>query len=243
MTSTPPLHHAQITRTLPLWSKALHPGHAERVVQRVRKDYLAADGTPYSWYASAEPEQRQQLRLLVETRDTCLAQLRQALPGFKGIIEFCRPLLTERLGLNVAVDQAQYVFQPFEPISNPWVGVPDPQYPLVPEQPVDVLATRPVGAPQARSLLEAALHNFEGLTEVGAYSRLARAAGDESPLQGLNMASFVQQCRALDLGQQYQGHLKSTHEGANRLEVERFRFRRAASACGCRRRLPGSRAC
>ncbi|ATP49713.1 hypothetical protein CR512_10165 [Pseudomonas putida] len=222
MTSTPPLHHAQITRTLPLWSKALHPGHAERVVQRVRKDYLAADGTPYSWYASAEPEQRLQLRLLVETRDTCLAQLRQALPGFKGIIEFCRPLLTDRLGLNMAVDQAQYVFQPFEPIINPWVGVPDPQYPLVPEQPVDVLATRPVSAPQPRSLLEAALHNFEGLTEVGAYSRLTRAAGDDSPLQGLNMASFVEQCRALDLGQQYQGHLQATHEGANRLEVERL---------------------
>lgn len=222
MTSTPPLHHALITRTLPLWSKALHPGHAERVVQRVRKDYLAADGTPYSWYASAEPEQRLQLRRFVETRDNCLAQLHQALSGFKGIIEFCQPLLTERLGLNVAVDQAQYVFQPFELTNNPWVGVPDPQYPLVPEQPVDVLATRPVGAPQPRSLLEAALHNFEGLTEVGAYSRLTRAAGDDALLQGLSLASFVQQCRALDLGQQYQGHLQATHEGANRLEVERL---------------------
>ncbi|MFP3449602.1 hypothetical protein, partial [Pseudomonas sp. SIMBA_067] len=82
------------------------------------------------------------------------------LAGFKDIITFSTPLLTERLKVNVPVDRAQYVFQPFEADADIWTGVPDLEVPLFPDRKVDVLATRPVGEPQARSLLEAALHNF-----------------------------------------------------------------------------------
>jgi len=230
MTNPTPLHQSQITRTLPKWSKALHPRHAQKVVQSLRKDYLAEDGTPYTWYATADAPAREQLLRAIETRDKGVAQLRQALVGFKGIIEFCTPLLTERLNVNVPVDRAQYVFQPFEPIADNWIGVPDIEVPLVPDREVDVLATRPVGAPQTRSLLEAALHNFEGLAEVGPYSRLTSAAGNETPLPGLTLAEFVRHCRALDLGKRYQDHLLATHEGVNRAEIQRLSIQASREA-------------
>lgn len=222
MTNPTPLHQSQITRTLPQWSKALHPTHAQKVVQHLRKDYLDADGNPYTWYATADTQAREQLRRAIGTRDQLMAQLKQALAGFKGIIEFCKPLLTERLKVNVPVDKAQYVFQAFEPIADVWIGVPDVEVPLVPDREVDVLATRPVGKPQTRSLLEAALHNFEGLAEVGAYSTLTSAVGSDTPLPGMTMAAFVKHCRALDLGKRYQDHLLATHEGVNRAEIRRL---------------------
>jgi hypothetical protein len=165
---------------------------------------------------------REQLHNALQTRNKRLAHVKQALGEFKDIIAFCGPLLTERLKLNVPVDRAQYVFQPFESEANIWVGVPDVETPLVPDVEADVLATCPVGQPQTRSLLEAALHNFEGLDEVGPYSRLTDAAGSDTPLAGLTMADFVRHCRALDLGKRYQDHLLATHEGANRAEIQRL---------------------
>nr|WP_084297158.1 NEL-type E3 ubiquitin ligase domain-containing protein [Pseudomonas sp. URIL14HWK12:I5] len=200
------------------------------MVQSLRRDYLAEDGTPYTWYATADAPAREQLRNAIKVRNKCLAQLKTALAGFKDIITFSTPLLTERLKVNVPVDRAQYVFQPFEADADIWTGVPDLEVPLFPDRKVDVLATRPVGEPQARSLLEAALHNFEGLDEVGAYSRLTRAAGSETPLPGLTMADFVKHCRALDLGQRYQDHLHATHEGDNRAEIQRLSIQASREA-------------
>ena len=222
MTNPTPLHESQITRTLPKWSKVLQPAHTHKVLQSLRKEYLDEDGSPYSWYATADEPAREQLLRAIKTRDKRLVQVRQALAGFQDIVGFCTPLLTKRLKVSVPVDRAQYVFQPFESDANIWVGVPDVETPLVPDLEVDVLATRPVGEPQARSLLEAALHNFEGLAEVGAYSRLTSAAGSDSPIPGLTMADFVNHCRGLDLGARYQEHLLATHEGVNRAEVQRL---------------------
>ncbi|MDT3746416.1 MULTISPECIES: NEL-type E3 ubiquitin ligase domain-containing protein [Pseudomonas] len=230
MTTPTPLHKNQITRALPKWSKALHPAHTQKVVQSLRRDYLAEDGTPYPWYATADAPAREQLRNAIKARNKCLAQLKAALAGFKDIITFSTPLLTKQLNVSVPVDRAQYVFQPFEADADIWTGVPDLEVPLFPDRKVDVLATRPMGEPQARSLLEAALHNFESLDEVGAYSRLTCAPGSETPLPGLTMADFVKHCRALDLGQRYQDHLLATHEGANRAEVQRLSIQASREA-------------
>lgn len=176
MTNPTPLHESQITRTLPKWSKVLQPAHTHKVLQSLRKEYLDEDGSPYSWYATADEPAREQLLRAIKTRDKRLVQVRQALAGFQDIVGFCTPLLTKRLKVSVPVDRAQYVFQPFESDANIWVGVPDVETPLVPDLEVDVLNTRPVGEPQTRSLLEAALHNFEGLAEVGAGSPALLAA-------------------------------------------------------------------
>ena len=153
MTNPTPLHQSQITRALPKWSKALHPAHTQKVVQSLRRDYLAEDGTPYTWYATADAPAREQLRNAIKVRNKCLAQLKTALAGFKDIITFSTPLLTERLKVNVPVDRAQYVFQPFEADADIWTGVPDLEVPLFPDRKVDVLATRPVGETQARRWL------------------------------------------------------------------------------------------
>ncbi|MCE7761557.1 hypothetical protein GQL56_02780 [Pseudomonas putida] len=202
------------------------------MLQSLRKDYLAEDGSPYAWYAAADAPAREQLRSAIDTRDKYLAQLNKALVGFKDIIAFCTPLLSERLNVNVPVDRAQYVFQPFEPDADIWTGVPDVETPLAPDLEVDVLATRPVGEPHTRSLLEAALHNFEGLDEVGAYSKLTSAAGSDTPLPGLTMPDFVKHCRSLDLGKRYQDHLLATYEGINGAEIQRLSV--AASREGLR---------
>lgn len=222
MYSTPPLHQASISRALPEWVTMLHPTHTQYIVEQLRADYLADDGAPFSWYSTASDDDRQRLRSLIEARNTHQRALQKSLRGFQGITEFCKPLLTRRLNIAVAVDKAHYVFQPFEPASSNWPGVPNPEIPLVPEREVDILATRPVGASQSRSLFEAALHNFEGLDEVGAYSTLINAPDDDSPLQGLSMASFVRHCRELDLGRQYQAHLQSYYDGPRKAEIERL---------------------
>ncbi|MFK0310158.1 NEL-type E3 ubiquitin ligase domain-containing protein [Pseudomonas sp. NPDC090233] len=222
MTNSPPLHQAQITRNLPEWSKTLYPAHTKRIMQRVRKDYLDENGAPYSWYAAASPEARHRLQTLINERDTCQVQLKKALAGLKGISEFCKPLLASRLRLNVAVDKAQYVFQPFTYTPRIEPDTPEPAIPLAgaPEQ--DPFIISPVGAPQTRSLLEAAMHNFEGLAEVGPYSQLTVAPGDDNPLPGLSLADFVRHCRDLDLGQRYQDHLETLYEGPNKGLIERL---------------------
>lgn len=42
-----PYHHAQMTQSLPGWSKALHSEHASRILARLRKDYQDAEGNAY----------------------------------------------------------------------------------------------------------------------------------------------------------------------------------------------------
>jgi len=52
-------------------------------------------------------------------RDRRFKAMRAALKDFKQIHEFCKPLLKTRLGLDVDVDQAQYVHQPFKVFAPP----------------------------------------------------------------------------------------------------------------------------
>jgi hypothetical protein len=78
----------------------------------------------------------------------------------------------------------------------------------------------PVGAIESRSLLEAAMHNFEGMAEVGPFSTLQVNANDASTLPGLSMAHFVTSCRALDLGKRYQAHLDDIFNGQQKVQVQ-----------------------
>jgi hypothetical protein len=124
------LHQDLITQALPEWARTLHPTHARGIVQRARAPYVDEDGAPYSWYATAQPEHREQLRMLIGRRDSCVTQLSNALVGFKDITTFCSPLLSSRLGLKVAVDKAQYNFQPFETVINYGPGTGSLEVPL-----------------------------------------------------------------------------------------------------------------
>ncbi|KHL75308.1 hypothetical protein PpSQ1_05940, partial [Pseudomonas putida] len=178
------LHQDLITQALPEWASTLHPRHARGIVQRARASYVDEHGAPYSWYATALPEHREHLRMLTRRRDTCVTQLSNALVGFKDITTFCRPLLSSRLGLEVTVDKAQYNFQPFETVTNCGPCASGLEVPLDAHRQGEAFVTRPVGPRQSRSLLEAALHNFEGIEQVGPYSELTCAPDDDTPLAG-----------------------------------------------------------
>lgn len=208
-----PFHYAQIVRTLPDWSKALHPDHASLVLQSLRKDYLDADGVAYPWYSEADTPTREALQRAIAKRDNSRRAIQAGLSALQGVTEFCIPLLQQRLGLDIPVDQAQYVHQAttVEQPERPPTG------PAVPTELGDVVAD---GTPQYRSLLEAALHNFEGPADTTRLSRLRSKREGGVPIAGLTVASFIEHCRALDLGQRYQEHLDRVYGGESKGRLE-----------------------
>ncbi|RWU19123.1 hypothetical protein DM813_22665 [Pseudomonas alkylphenolica] len=229
MTHTP-FHHAQMVRTLPAWSKALHPDHASRIVQSLRKDYLDADGVAYPWYSKADTPTREALQRAIARRDNSRRALQTALSALQGVTEFCAPLLQRRLGLDIPVDQAQYVHQATK-VEKPKGS---PGGPAVPTEPGDIVAD---GAPQYRSLLEAALHNFEGAADTTRLSRLQRNRQDIRQIPGLTVADFIEHCRALDLGQRYQEHLDQVYGGESKDRLQRLASQVRRDAFGVQVRI------
>lgn len=217
MTSTPvPFHQAQIVRNLPTWCRTMHPDHTRRVVQSVRKDYLDENGSPYAWYAAASDEDQARLRQLISARNAGFKALQALLDDFRQISEFCKPLLEGRLGPDVEVDKAQYLHQPFK-VYTTLENVPGLDFSLGGD---DTYIKRPEGPPQKRSLLEAALHNFEGPDEVGPFDTLTLGTDNVASLPGLEPEAFVNLCRSLNLGQQYQDHLQGIYEGPRKAAIE-----------------------
>jgi len=219
MTTLPtPFHQAQIVRGLPSWATTMHPEHTHRIVQSVRKDYLDESGSPYSWYAAASHDEQTLLRQHMGYRDARFKALQAALKDFKQIHEFCKPLLKTQLGLDVEVDQAQYLHQPFKVFATP-IGLPGFEISLGNPQ---TFENRPDGPAEKRSLLEAALHNFEGPEEAGPFDDLTISPTNDASLARLDPEAFINHCRTLDLGQRYQDHLQSIYEGPQRREIERL---------------------
>lgn len=217
MSSTPmPFHQAQIVRNLPDWCRTMYPDHTRRVVQSIRKDYLDENGSPYAWYAAASDEDQARLRQLISARDAEFKALRALLEDFRQISEFCKPLLESRLGPDVKADKAQYLHQPFK-VYTTLVNIPGLDFSLGGDE---TYIKRPEGPPQKRTLLEAALHNFEGTDEVGPFDTLTLGTDDDASLPGLEPEAFVNLCRSLDLGRQYQDHLQSIYEGPRKAAIE-----------------------
>ncbi|MGE8062805.1 dermonecrotic toxin domain-containing protein [Pseudomonas sp. NPDC089547] len=212
MTYTP-FHRQQIVRTLPDWSKALHREHASLIVQSLRKEYLDADGLPYTWFSQADTLTQQAVQLAIARRDSSRTALQAALAPLKGITEYCSPLLQRRLQIETSVSQAQYVYQPTA-IERP---KDVPGGPPVPTGQGTVVAQ---GDPQYRSLLDAALHNFEGARDTTRFTRLQRSRHDIMPLVDLSVAGFISHCRALDLGQRYQDHLDEVFAGGQASQIQ-----------------------
>lgn len=207
MTTTTPFHQQQIVRSLPQWSKHLPPDTAREVMRQPRKDYLDPKGIAYGWYSDAPAPDQEALCNAIRRRDDSLAALQPLLAPLQGVSEFCAPLLQARLGIEQSVLDAQYhyqatqVEQPTRPPSGP--GVPSNTLPVIPK-----------GAPQLRSLLEAALHNFESRDDTTRLSYLRRSKDEITTLPGLSVGTFIEHCRALDLGKRYQTHLSDVFDGA-----------------------------
>ncbi len=222
MENPTPYHQNQIQRRIPAWAKQLHPRHLERVLQSAHNEHIDEDGTPIGWFANASAVHQQLLRDAIKVRTATRKTLHQALSKLQSLPQFCEPLLQQKLAIDVPVTQAQYSFQPFDThLGGSLETVPgldslglgagayEPEWNNV-----------PVGAIESRSLLEAAMHNFEGMAEVGPFSTLQVNANDASTLPGLSMAHFVTSCRALDLGKRYQAHLDDIFNGQQKVQVQ-----------------------
>jgi len=206
----PPYHQQQILRSLPGWTRHLHPRHARRLLRRAHREHVQQDGQPAPWFAQASAARQAELRQAIKQRATSHQALAGALQDLRGITEFCEPLLQARLGIQVALTQARFRHQPFT--SSLGGAFPDPDASHhAPRTPASI--EEPAGAASLTSLLEAALHNFEGVAEVGPFSALQVSADDSSALPGLSTAAFVTHCRLLDLGRRYQEHLRDIYAG------------------------------
>ncbi|MFJ4353431.1 NEL-type E3 ubiquitin ligase domain-containing protein [Pseudomonas sp. NPDC089428] len=215
-TTAVPYHQAQIVRTLPAWARTLHPDHIRRIVQGVRKDYLDENGAPHAWFAAASAEDQAQVRQLIRLRDAQFKALRTALKDFRQIGEFCKPLLEQRLAQDIDVEQAQYLHQPYK-VYTTQQNPPGLEFGNVPE-----LIRFPDGPAQKRTLLEAALHNFEGDDDLGPFDALTLGPNNDTSPPGLELQAFVSHCRDLDLGRQYQEHLQSIYDGPAQATIQQL---------------------
>lgn len=187
------IHLPQIKASLPTWATHLPAADAQALLKAQRKPYLDEHGQPLSWFDQASAAQQQLLREQVSRRDSSHRALARALAGQQSIHAFCAPLLAEALGLEIAqVTRATYSFWGFNR-GGSRVTIRGPH--------------------SKRSLLEAALHNFEDNEDVGPFTQLLTDKDSTEKLPGLDVPTFIARCRTLDLGGAYQRHLAQIHDG------------------------------
>ncbi|HGM5578873.1 TPA: DUF6543 domain-containing protein [Pseudomonas putida] len=215
MTTSPPIHHDQILRNLPTWSKDLKPAHASRLITSQRKAWMGADGFPYDWYIDATDAQQKRLRDAVDVRDSTVKALAPLLAPLQGISEYCRPLLEKHLPAHVSVDKV-CVYQQAASVDQPSVNIPGK--PGI--YPGDGSSISPKGERRLQTLLEAALHNFKGVTDTARFAGLQADRGDTRPPAGLSLSNFILACRAADLGQKYQNHLATVFDGSDAQQIQ-----------------------
>ncbi|WP_336334795.1 NEL-type E3 ubiquitin ligase domain-containing protein [Pseudomonas putida] len=222
MTTATPYHLSQIERSLPHWSRLVPGPHLGAMLGTLRQDYRQENGQPFDWYAKATATQRQSLHRAIAQRDRSRKALHKSLEPLQGITEFCKPLLEKQLQLSVPVDEAVYFFQPF--VRRPDVLLPG-EAGLISRPEPGHYAYDADGKPRKVTLLEAAMHNFTGPDEAGPYSLLQNSKRNATRLVGHTPASFIEACRDLDLGQQYQQHLTSIYDSAERVTLEQQSIR------------------
>ncbi|WP_178117579.1 NEL-type E3 ubiquitin ligase domain-containing protein [Pseudomonas sp. MNR3A] len=212
MSSLPYQHEQQILRTLPNWSKDLHPQHFSALLDTQRSPHLYPSGHAYDWYASALPEDQAALRNALDQRAKSVRALQASLAELKGISDFCRPLLQQYFsnertpdGEEHSVDVMQYYTQAAK-VELPKPGQTETVY-------------TPTGTPVYRSVLAAALHNFKSEQDRPRFAGLRHFKGDNREFLIHNLTDFIVLTRRLDLGQQYQAHLASIYDGSNAEQI------------------------
>ncbi|MGC7841240.1 NEL-type E3 ubiquitin ligase domain-containing protein [Pseudomonas wayambapalatensis] len=209
-------HEAQVLRTLPNWSKDLHPKHFSALLDTQRSPHLYPSGHAYDWYSSALPEDQQALRNALDQRAKSLRALQNSLSGLLGISDFCRPLLQKRFDKELpvkvvnkeqSVDVLQYYTQDSK-VAQPTRGQTETVY-------------LPSGPPVYRSLLAAALHNFKSELDTPRFSGIRLAKDDDRFFPSLDLKKFITLTRDLDLGQKYQEHLAAIYDGSNSEQISR----------------------
>ncbi|MDR6711343.1 hypothetical protein J2W83_000937 [Pseudomonas hunanensis] len=209
-------HQHLLQRLLPNWSQ-----HASvEQWQSLHAAVLPAQhlpATPAAWFANAAPHLREAVYASQARLDRSQQALARSLRGLQGIAEFAEPRLAQWL-----LDEHQ-------------LSAPPRSTELIHIHPVYTWGTY-VNHHERRSLLEAALHNFDPAVAFSPDSALALAGdahiektvvigkttlGDSETLVDIALdsehytikplplapADFAHSCRVLNIGQRYQDHL------------------------------------
>ncbi|WP_165392217.1 dermonecrotic toxin domain-containing protein [Pseudomonas tructae] len=189
MPATSPLfHQAHLTRSIPEHARHLSAKDAHTVLRSLRAEYLDENGTFQPWFVTADASAKSALKDAINQRNHYRKALAQALYGFKGITEFCMPLVQAAVGKAAKVTEGTFVYRLYG------------------------LGGTPRGTKFTLSLLQAALHNFTAEEDFGPFSRVQAGPQDPTPLTGFTPQSYAQKCRQLDVGKAYQGHLQSVFD-------------------------------
>ncbi|MGJ7514033.1 dermonecrotic toxin domain-containing protein [Pseudomonas baetica] len=190
--SNPGVHELRVTNAIPSAIKNASPATLESMLK------LKAEMP--DWYIKLPASHRQRLKALIDERWRLQGELDELLVDLQTDIDaFAKPLLKTSLQAN---------FNNYE----------DPEaLSLVLEVPDTLIFGINTGATHIRrsSLLAAALHNFEEAeTQEGAFrsgSSVLRndARGSPQRMHAITPARFANLCRRLDIGAQYQTHIKS----------------------------------
>ena len=160
--------------------------------QSENEDVINAHAPP--WLLAARPEDIARLREHLRRSLFFKEELSERLKDLKPVREFCGPVLEHALlsrfgpGLNIYRDQVK--------IADRW---PSLRYPIESSQVFPMTYT-------SRSLLEAALQNFEADERRPPKSHIS-LSGDPKRVPKVRLEDFVELVRQLDLGRLYQNHL------------------------------------
>lgn len=176
------------------------PGAIKNAPLARLKSFETLKPTMPEWYSGARVMDRQYLKQLIEERWRVQSLLDKTLGNLQHDIHaFAEPLVSEMLQAN---------FNPVERVNELTVQL---------EVPSKIIFGIDTGASRVRqsTLLEAALHNFEESETVegafrnssGIYRKDSR--GSPSLVPAITLPRFAALCRDLDIGGQYQRHIKS----------------------------------
>ncbi|MFQ6573789.1 dermonecrotic toxin domain-containing protein [Pseudomonas sp. UM16] len=211
-------HQSLLEQRLPAWARHAQPEHWQSLIHTQQP----AQGVPAAeadWFANAAPDLREAVLASQVRLQRSQQVLARSLKGLKQISEFAEPLLAQQLATEYQL------------------SVPLNSSELIHIHHLFTWQTY-VSHHERRSLLEAALHNFEDDVGFSRESALVLAGdaqvstsivigkttlGDSETLVdvelesetytikplSLSPADFARTCRALDLGQQYQAHLSA----------------------------------
>lgn len=172
------------------------------MVQSASTRRLALRRTPAQvppWYAAATDSQKKQLKVLLDARCESLNAMDTTLGKLQTVQEFCQPLL------EAALKKAGYPLD----VNRVWLRLYSPV--------ADGFGVTTAGFKvKTFSLLQAGLNNFDASETAVGFFNAASGFITEPDARGhferhttaLKIEDFVKLCRELDLGAQYQAHLK-----------------------------------
>ncbi|MGC6373181.1 NEL-type E3 ubiquitin ligase domain-containing protein [Pseudomonas sp. K2I15] len=214
--STPPLdkglHTSLIKARLPAW--LAHSAPAD--INRLRAGLLPGripPGPPPAWLSTATPELRKALSDSQARSRTANQVLAKTLSLLKGPTEFAQPLLVEalskRFGQTLDVNQNALFYLRYREVTEQHTLL---QAALLNFEGNEDFTQQALGETSALAPVGALKTEYGEFTSAGSWSARYRYTQKLS----ITPQDFSTLCRTLDLGQQYQAHLKQVFDAPER---------------------------